>query len=200
MSLLVETCAEGNQEKVRQLLLEGADVNQRDQQGDTALHLTCLHGNEEILEMLLRHPSIDLGSRSRLGGTPLLLGSVGGHGRVVQRLLEDQRVDPNQSDDFGKSPLWMAAFKGHMEVVMKFVACGRELRFWERSADFTSEYPCCSPAEVADQRGFKEVASLLKRFEANQIEVRDEIRAVFGLRGSSFFFPLILLSFNPLIL
>lgn len=72
---------------VRELLLNGADVNHRYGPGYTPLHAAAAGGSYEIARMLL-DAGADLDARTEEGKTPLDLAREGGHLRVVDLLVE----------------------------------------------------------------------------------------------------------------
>ena len=56
---------------LKTLLSEGADVNAKDSDGDTALTTAAVHGHDSIVKLLLNHNSIDLNPRGYNGMTLL---------------------------------------------------------------------------------------------------------------------------------
>ncbi|KAK7074714.1 hypothetical protein SK128_018101 [Halocaridina rubra] len=57
-SMLHIACIKGDVEKVKSLLLEGANPNTKDNAGWTPLHETCSHGFYNIAELLLQHGAL----------------------------------------------------------------------------------------------------------------------------------------------
>ena len=56
---LIQAAWNGTTEAVMDLIEQGADVNQRDTEGSTALCIACREGHTEIATLLLEHgPSI----------------------------------------------------------------------------------------------------------------------------------------------
>lgn len=52
---------------VRLLLAQGADLNSRDVDGSTALHLASQQGSRNALELLMKEANIDLFSKNKFG-------------------------------------------------------------------------------------------------------------------------------------
>ena len=70
------------------LLLEsGIDIETKDEDGSSALHLACLEGHFEIARILLG-AGANPNAKDNIGDTPLVLASLHGHGWIVQILLE----------------------------------------------------------------------------------------------------------------
>lgn len=100
------TTASENQGECLQVLLDlGWDVNLRNEEGETALHLACLEGHLGIVKQLLRAGAA-INPQTDLGDAPLALATLQGHGEIV-RLLLDQGADPNLGVP-GETPLTLA--------------------------------------------------------------------------------------------
>lgn len=77
----------GNLEGVKLVLGMGADVNTRNSFNETPLMCAAHHGYDEILEMLLLTPSIELECKSQ-GNTPLQWAARKGRARCCRLLIE----------------------------------------------------------------------------------------------------------------
>ncbi|VDH90210.1 palmitoyltransferase ZDHHC13/17 [Mytilus galloprovincialis] len=89
---------------VKSLISYGADVNARDNEGETPLHKTCRYGNNELVKTILSSNKSDLNLRNKEGQTPLYLACKFSHEQVIKILLERQ-ADTTIEDKDGKSPL-----------------------------------------------------------------------------------------------
>lgn len=69
-----ETVQIGNLERVNQLLHNGADVNQIDNNGQTPLIIAAFYGHTEIVEILCKNKA-DVNKAAGNGTTPSLSGS-----------------------------------------------------------------------------------------------------------------------------
>ena len=86
----------GNLENVEALIEQGADVNEADDQGYTALMKAAQEGQVEIVEALLEEGA-DVGAQSKSFDkeTALLLAAKHGHTEVVRILIEKGKADVN---------------------------------------------------------------------------------------------------------
>jgi ankyrin repeat protein len=76
---------DGNIECVRKILEAGADVNEADSSGFTALHVAARNGNLEVVELLVEHKA-NVNARLDRGLTPTYLASREGRTNVVREI------------------------------------------------------------------------------------------------------------------
>ncbi len=80
---------EGQEALIRVFLQAGWEVNQRDDVGDTALHLACLEGHAAIVQLLLgAAATVDVDAVNDAGDTPLLLAIAQGETGIVAQLMQ----------------------------------------------------------------------------------------------------------------
>ena len=63
MTLLEKACEEKNLILIEKLLAAGANINLRDLLGKTVIYYAVKNNSEEVLNLLLKHPQIDLNTR-----------------------------------------------------------------------------------------------------------------------------------------
>ena len=69
-------------------LLEGVSIDMRGEDGDTALHIGCLHGQLGVVEECLKRGA-DVNVSDEDGSTPLHDAAAGGYVEIVGLLTED---------------------------------------------------------------------------------------------------------------
>lgn len=103
----------------------GISIHARGEDGDTALHLSALHGHAE-LSMLCLDRGADVNARDEDMSTPLHDASAGGYLDIVRALLE-YRADVHAIDSDGDSPLHHACNGNHAHVAALLVRAGANL-------------------------------------------------------------------------
>ena len=120
---------------IRQLLDAGAHVNRADRSGNTALHLTCLDGDERAADTVAMLLSLNRGSRAACrrtdidasnchGQTPLMLAA--GRSAELVRLLLKERPAPiiEAKDRRHKTALHYAAEAGLEDAALMLLRAG----------------------------------------------------------------------------
>ncbi|GBG71705.1 hypothetical protein CBR_g9117 [Chara braunii] len=153
---------EGDAEALRQalrILTVGLDSASED--GDTALHLACLHGNRECVEVLLA-AGASLSVKDEDGAIPLHDAAAGGYTECVGMLLASTRSQEEllallrTADIDGDTPLHHAARGQHLEVVEQLVAAGADPRVKNKAGKL--------PGQLADPNSSVQIflASLMQ--------------------------------------
>lgn len=91
------------------------DVRTKSAEGDTALHLAALWGDEEAVEQLLRSGAF-VDERGAGGRSPLYYAVLKGHAGVAERLLA-AGADPDLGTDLGMSPRVVAHRLGNQGLI-----------------------------------------------------------------------------------
>ena len=74
--------------EVKQLIIGGHDVNQRDEKyGFTPLHQAVFFGHQDIVEYLIAHGA-DVDAKNSAGSSPLYLAKGKGHQSIVELLTQ----------------------------------------------------------------------------------------------------------------
>ncbi|KAL6812524.1 ankyrin repeat-containing domain protein [Trichoderma sp. SZMC 28015] len=115
-------CSKGFKTVVENLLLRGADVGARDNQGRTALYHAALHGHLNLVELLIKN-NADITIRDNKGVSPFLAASTNGHVDTM-RLLIKEGADICQRDNESSSPIFKASSNGHINAVRLLIARG----------------------------------------------------------------------------
>ena len=82
------------------------------------LHVCASNNNEELLDLLLSQPGVDVNIRCRSGWTPLMNACNEENVKMTRRLCEVPQLDPNITDKSGtKSALFYALYRNNIECV-----------------------------------------------------------------------------------
>ena len=112
---LFDLIKDGKTDLVKKKIESGADVNCKNNDGDTPLHYASAYGHTEIVKLLLEHGA-DVDAKNNYGSTPLYGASEKGYTEIVKLLLE-YGADVNVKDKYGNTPLDWASSYGHTEIV-----------------------------------------------------------------------------------
>jgi ankyrin repeat protein len=120
--LLTAASARGLYRRMRgslELLLktEGVDINYGDSEKRTPLILASQGGREDIVQLLLKYPLIEINSLDLLGETAFIKAVNVGHGRIVRRLLDTQKIGIGFVRSGKGTPLVLACRRGWEGVV-----------------------------------------------------------------------------------
>lgn len=102
---LQRACDKGKLEQAKQLIQEGADVNDQDYAGNSALHEAALKGFTDIVKLLLENGAhVDIRSGPDDLDTPLIDAAANGHRTTVEVLLQ-HGADPRIQNAHGQNAL-----------------------------------------------------------------------------------------------
>jgi ankyrin repeat protein len=113
----------GHIEAVKQHIASGTDVNAKNGDGYTCLHLT-LGRHKEVAELLI-NKGADVNVKLPGGWTPLLWAVINGLKEVAELLIASG-ADVNWKDKNGGTLLHRAALEGHKEIVKLLIAEGAD--------------------------------------------------------------------------
>lgn len=122
---LIEATKSNDSSTVMDLLQQGADANERDNRGMTALHWASTCENAEIAQLLLNAGS-EIESRNNEGTIPLMWACIGGHNNVVKVLLESG-ANVNCVGEDGNAALNGASYTGHAHTVQLLLRHGADV-------------------------------------------------------------------------
>ena len=154
-SPVADAAMDGEADRVRALVAEGADVNASQGDGMTALHWAARRGDEDLATFLVESGAkVDGGTR--IGAyQPLHMAAEVGAGRIVALLLS-AGADPGARtvDVGGATPLHFAASAGEVTGIRALLEAGAEVDAREASWGQT-------PLMFAANRGRTEAVRLL---------------------------------------
>ena len=112
---LMRAALDGNTQSVKELLDEGADINQRDDNDRTALMFAVINAHYETMKLLLEHGA-DVNARSNVGGTPLMAAALAGDIRMVQALLDRGADIHARLPETNESAETIASTRGYADI------------------------------------------------------------------------------------
>jgi len=107
---------EGKLEVIEEALANGADINDRDMHGNTALHFASFNGKIEVVKALLEKEGVDINAKKGSGVTALHCASQEGHTEAVKALLQQDGIEINAEDEGGNTALDIANNEGRTEI------------------------------------------------------------------------------------
>lgn len=122
MSELIVASKNGDVGRVRFLLEDKADVNERQSNGVTSLIMASYGGYYDVVKILLENKA-DVNARQNNGATSLVAASYKGH-YAIAKLLIDNKADVNLGQANGATPLIAALKEKHYEIVDLLLTSG----------------------------------------------------------------------------
>mmetsp|Transcript_8807 Transcript_8807/g.10194 ORF Transcript_8807/g.10194 Transcript_8807/m.10194 type:complete len:356 (+) Transcript_8807:99-1166(+) len=112
--LILQAATKGDLDALQKCIDENENLNETDDNGQTALHLAADHGNSEAVSILIKSGANP--NASDISGISVLEAAViSGHSEVVKILL-DAGANPDQEDMDGETPRSCAEDDDHEEV------------------------------------------------------------------------------------
>lgn len=134
-------CAEGNEEVVKHLLINGAAVHIRDRYDRSPLMEAINHDHHEIIKLLMKCGSHITGSTRGMGES-----LCGAAARGLIKRLESYRiagVDLSLQDPSGRTALHLAALHGHQQIVEYLL---------KQKVDFVKDFLGLTALDYAEKR------------------------------------------------
>ena len=155
----------------------GADIDARDDGGDTPLH-EAARANELSTLLELLDLGADKDSRNKMGATPLILASHKGHNRICKALIRAGAAVNGATSQMkgGYSPLHAAAASGSTECLKELVDAGASLR--HSASESSLPGGSATALEIAEDSGQRHAASMLRNASLSEFEK-------FGLWGGA---------------
>jgi ankyrin repeat protein len=141
---LIVAAGENNLQEARRLLSVGADVNYKDNDGETPLSVASYNGHVQVVTELVEHGA-DIEAKDNVGDTSLHCAWWNGHLAVVNELLspndsigtttiktilgkrKSRGADTEAKNDQGSTPLHIACYNGRVAVVKALVIGGADI-------------------------------------------------------------------------
>lgn len=155
-SLLHIATISGFSEIVRALISGGADVNQADSRGMSALHYASYSTIDDPIMLItsLVEAGADIDALNDEEITPLLIAAMRGTTEIA-RLLVDAGADIEALTDYGETPLSVAVEQNHPEFVALMISAGAELNLTNRFGRTLLTH--------AKKKGYSKIAGMLAK-------------------------------------
>ena len=134
-------------------LVKKSNLQDRDGNGDTALHRAVETGMRQLTGALLK-AGADPQARTKNGETALHLAALHPEPDLADLLL-DAKANPRLQNADGESPLHWAALTGHIVVAQRLLARGADAKLKTKGGQTARDF--------AQREGHKELAKLLER-------------------------------------
>ena len=130
------------------LIKNGADVNQPDKDGSSALMNACRWADEPIVRFLLGHGATPDKPASPKGRTALMIGCAYYSGKGICRMLIDKGAEVNAKTLSGATALMLAAQNAKLDVVELLLKHGAKANTKDETGKTALDY--ANGAEVSD--------------------------------------------------
>jgi pectate lyase len=168
----------GDLARVRAFLENGIDINVKDNQGNTPLHLAAQGGHREVVEFLLSKDS-DVNTRRTgypAGDTPLHTAVRAGNIDIVELLLRNG-ADTDVKNESGQTPLDIALSRNRKDIIELLISKGADVSsvhlaayigdlakvkaFIQEGIDINTKVRQRTPLHYAAREGRTEIVELL---------------------------------------
>lgn len=135
-SPLVDAVKSQNAETVRNLIVEGANVNEAEPDGATALHWSAYRDDLDTTVLLI-DAGANVNAPNDLGATPLWLAADNGSSTMTALLLK-AGGDPNLALPLGETPVMTASRTGNLRTVQLLLDAGADVNASEYARNQTA--------------------------------------------------------------
>jgi ankyrin repeat protein len=148
------------------LVAMGADIDQQDTLGNTAL-LQAVKSNDKNMVKLLLDLNADVNVANSYGTTPLICAAREGSADIAQ-LLIDLKVDLNAQDICGDTALSLALLYNHFEVANILVSAGADVNIANKNG--------ITPLSYAIRYNLEKIKCVMKEKIVEKIENATNIK------------------------
>lgn len=121
----------GKQDRIEELLAEDVDVDERNENGRSAVMIAAGNGHQDVLKKLI-NAGAKVDVTDDVGFTPLMLAAAGTHSSIV-RTLVDQGANLDVKGPAGRTALMYAAWSGHPEMTRTLIDAGADVQVQDRN-------------------------------------------------------------------
>lgn len=153
MGTLIQAIKNGNMNRMKTLLREGANVNIKDIYGYTPLHYAVESGDIHLVSILLDEQA-HVNVKDNDGDTPFHLTVSHRSSIPILRLLLKRGADIDAKNNWGHTPLHLASSWGYINLVRELLHQGANPLLRSKQG--------YTPHSLAQMHGQKEIAKLLE--------------------------------------
>ena len=182
-------CSQTTPELIELLLSLGANPASENSTGETPLHHCMMHGNVDMMDLLLDEEGVNINKRDVTGCTPLhwALQRPEPSVALIERLLE-RGANPNIPDENGDCPLHYAAQEGCLEAIDVLLMAGADATRVNEQG-FSPFHLACQVGQREVVEGFLELTespllvepSYLHNLTPLHLAARSESKSVFDI-------------------
>jgi hypothetical protein len=154
---LLSAASNGDTAAAARLLGQGADVDAKDNQGDTALLLAAKSGKTEMVRLLIEKGA-NIEAKTNVGETALIAACTSGHAEIAE-LLVLKGASADARDDGGATPLMYAGLGGNTSIIVLLLAKGANINAQDDKGE--------TPLMYAASAGSVDAVKLMLRKNAN---------------------------------
>ena len=162
------TVTKGSLEPVKSADLS-IDLNDKTVDGDTALHIACLDGKKEIVNLLIdnsKHSNIELTAKNNKGksGLQMAFDLNGEEPEMIDLFMEtlvNSKIDLNIKDNYGYTPFHNACQNGHVKLAEMLMKKSIELDIDLNGKIFDPAYDGWTPFHLACFFGKTDIVKIM---------------------------------------
>ena len=186
MSELIVLAITNKTNEIGHCLENGADINQQDSGGQTALFCACLKNYTQIGATLLKNNKINVNLQNNHRWSPFYTSCWHNKFESALLMLQDARVDINLDGNYGWSPLMVACWYGNTQIVQLLLSYGRYIDIHKKSTTDAGYIKSGSTAlDMAKQSPKRntDIVQLLEQYQKNPKETQKLWRNELNLKG-----------------
>ena len=174
-----------NKEEIVRLLQNGADVNEQNSIGYTALYNACQKNNTDIIEILLQNNKINVNLQNNGGWGPFYTACANDSYECSLLMLQDARVGINLANNYGISPLMIACYGEYTKIVQLLISFGRYIDIYEKTTkdNWLGIKSGSTALDAAKQKNSTDIVKLLQQYQNNPKETQKLWRNQLNLKG-----------------